>query len=1051
GSSTVLVEVEGHGRDEIFEDLDLTRTLGWFTTSHPLRIEIAGGSGVEWLRSLKEQVREAGRRGIYFGMLRYLSGEPHLRESLRARSRAEVSFNYLGQLDLVLKEGALFRAAKERPGEMRSGREQRRHLIEINGSVLNGRLHLGWTYSEHVHRQETVEKAANRTLEVLRELIAGSRSVGPRPYTPSDFPLAALNQQRLNQLLAADPDLEDIYPLSPLQKAMLFHALSGMKSEALFEQLSCRLRGRVDLAAFRRAWQGLADRHPILRTSFDWSESDEPVQVVHRQVKLPIADLDWRAVTREEQDLRYRALVQADREQGFDLTKPPLMRLTLVRIDDEHYRLIWSHHHLVLDGWSTPLILQEVFASYEAFRQGREPEMKDGAPYREYIGWLKRQDPQRAEAYWRERLKGFTRPTQLWIDRDSGSRVGREERSEVRQTKMSSEATARLQGIAKRHRLTINTILQGAWGLFLSKYLGEDDLVFGTTVSGRPVDLPGSESIIGPFINTLPVRMRIPFESSLRSWLLELQREQTEYGQYMYSSMVEQYSEIPLGMALYESILIYENYPAASPDRNRERLLEVSEVQAPVRTKYPLTIVSGPGSELALSIVYDLRRYDGREISRFLTHFQNLIERISDNPEQPIWSLSLLSETEQSQLLAQWSGTRSAEADNPYLHRRFEGRAEKSSDSVAVILGEEHVTYGHLNARADRLATQLLELGAGPEVRVGISPGLSSRLPEVLLGILKAGATCLAPEPPSEEGDENRQLSPPEPEAFLMVTPHTPVAGEPGAETRIVRFESSRELVEGRNETASANPVAEGNLALIACTSGTTGRPRRVMLTHRGLSNQVLGLAEAVGLSEEDRVLWRGVLSTNLSIWELFAPLLAGGCLIAVPPAASQNPGLLLRLMAEEQITTACLTPATHALLLREGAGHDGRMAGRVVLSGEMFYRPAGQAFCGRSSASLFNVYSVGEGSGAVTVEVCDRQSERTIVPIGRPLADTQAYLLDRHLEPVPAGVMGEIWIGGAGLARGYAEHPERTAESFRPNPFAQNPGERMFRAQDLG
>ncbi|HKX31463.1 MAG TPA: condensation domain-containing protein, partial [Blastocatellia bacterium] len=330
-------------------------------------------------------------------------------------------------------------------------------------------------------------------------------------------------------------------------------------------------------------------------------------------------------------------------------------------------------------------------------------------------------------------------------------------------------------------------------------------------------------------------------------------------------------------------------------------------------------------------------------------------------------------------------------------------------------------------------------------------PGLSSRLPEVLLGILKAGATCLAPEPPSEEGDENRLSSPPESEAFLMVTPHTPVAGEPGAETRIVRFDSSRELVEGRNGTTSTNPVAEGNLALIAYTSGTTGRPGRVMLTHRGLSNQVLGLAETVGLSEEDRVLWRGVWSTNLSIWELFAPLLAGGCLIAVPPAAAQNPGLLLRLMAEEQITTACLTPATHALLLREGAGHDGRMAGRVVLSGEMFYRPAGQAFCGRSAASLFNVYSVGEASGAVTAEVCDRQSERTIVPIGRPLADTQAYLLDRHLEPVPAGVMGEIWIGGAGLARGYAEHPERTAESFRPNPFAQNPGERMFRAQDLG
>jgi amino acid adenylation domain-containing protein/non-ribosomal peptide synthase protein (TIGR01720 family) len=682
---TVSVEMEGHGREEIVNDVDLTRTIGWFTVLYPIKLEVRGRNNIELLRNLKEQIRESARRGIYFGMLKYLSEDSDLRERLRALPQAVISFNYLGQLDLVLKEESLFRGAIERTGETQSRKEKRRYLIEINGSVIGGRLNLIWTYSENIHRRETIEAVAERTMEVLREVVAGSRSTTERPYALSDFPLATIDQRKLDQLMSTGNDIEDIYALSPLQKAMLFHNVFGSNPQTLFVQLTCFLRGKVDLSAFKKAWQRLVRRHTILRTAFLWEELDDPVQVVHRQVVIPVEYMDWRQITREEQERRFEVLVESDRWRGFDLADPPLMRLSLIRLGDELYRFIWSHHHLLLDGWSSPLLLQEFFLLYRAYRQGEEPVMEESAPYREYIAWLKRQDSHKAEMYWREKLKGFSRPTRLWIDRGI---VGSADEGEVykdQQVNLSSEATARLESFVRQHHLTINTVLQGAWALVLSKYSGEEDIVFGTTVSGRPVDLPGSESIIGPFINTLPVRMKIPFRSSILSWLSEIQSDQIEYGQYAYGSLVEQYSEVPLGIPLYESILIFENYPKGDGTGKRE--VEISDVRSPVRTKYPLTIISGPSSELLLSVAYDQRRFDDSDISRLLGHLQKIIEVIGQNSEEVVWPVSPLSEGEQEQLLAGWIERKALERVKEEEREGERGRREKGSPYEEMLCG----------------------------------------------------------------------------------------------------------------------------------------------------------------------------------------------------------------------------------------------------------------------------------------------------------------------------------------------------------------------------
>jgi amino acid adenylation domain-containing protein/non-ribosomal peptide synthase protein (TIGR01720 family) len=1050
GERTALLEVEGHGREEIVKDVDLTRTVGWFTTLYPVRVELQGENNVELLRNVKEGIREASARGIYYGLLKYLSEDSDLRERLRALPQPEISFNYFGQLDLVLRKESLFRGAKENPGESRSQKENRRHLIEINGSVMGGRLQLIWTYSENVHRKQTIEVVAERAVEILREIVAESRSIGARPYTPSDFPLAKLTQQRLDHLLNASREIEDLYALSPLQKGMLFHTISGLNQQALFLQLTCNLRGRIDFSAFKKAWRRLVERHSILRTSFEWEDLEDPVQAVHRRVEMPIDYHDWGSLAREEQTRRFEELLRADREQGFDLLNPPLMRLSLIRLADDLYRLVWSHHHLLLDGWSSSLILQEVLTFYEAYERGEELAPAGGAPYRDYIAWLKRQDIKKAEDYWREKLRGFNRPTNLWIDRGLRRLSTREEVYEDRRVMISGEATAKLQAFARQRRLTINTILQGAWGLLLGKYSGEEDVAFGTTVSGRPVDLPGSESIVGPFINTLPVRMKIPFRSSLLSWLSDIQHDQIELGQYAYSSLVEQYSEIPLGAPLYESILVFENYPVDRSSENREQQLEIGDVHSPVRTKFPLTFVSGPYPELPLLIAYDLRRFDGPDISRLLEHLQNILEGIVNDPGQPIWSLSLWSRTEQNQLLAGWKGAERIDADDSYIHHRFETQAMKSPDAIAGIFGQEQVSYRELNTRANQLAAHFQSQGVGPEVGVRIYLEPSLALVVGLLGVLKAGGIGVILEPGAPADRLSTVSLPPNLGASLLLTQQSLIGEALETRSEIIKIDSDWEIISRQSGTSPDSRVEAENLAFITSTSGSTGEPKLVTITHRGLRNQLLGMEEVVSLSDEDRVLHKCRLSIEFLTAEVLWPLLAGAQLAMAGAEACRNRDSLLELIAEQQITTADFTPSIYSLLIREEKLGACSSLRRIILSGERVCRRIQEETVAGLDVELYNLYSVSEVSGGIMIGDCTGRLEGEIAPIGRPWANTQIHLLDSHLQPAPEGVAGEVWISGEGLARGYSYDPELTAERFIPNPFSGVIGARMFGTRDV-
>ncbi|MBD2040608.1 condensation domain-containing protein, partial [Microcoleus sp. FACHB-672] len=630
-------------------------------------------------------------------------------------------------------------------------------------------------------------------------------------------------------------NIAEFYPLSPIQQGILFHTLYQPKSSVYFGQLLCTFQGRINVASFKESWQQVINRHSILRTAFVWEGLKEPIQVVCKQVNLPWEHLDWRALSSIKQQAHLETFLKKDQKRNFELTSAPLIRITLIQLEENTYQFIWSHHHLILDGWSLPLILKEVFAFYDAFCEGKELNLARPRPYRDYIAWLHRQDLSAAEFFWRETLKGFTAPTPLLVDQNLSLSYPENEQGE-REISLSPSITAALQSLARQHQLTLNTLVQGAWALLLSRYSGEEDVVFGATVSGRPPDLLGAESIVGMFINTLPMRVSMPAEASILSWLKQLQFQQVELREYEYSPLVEiqhQWSQLPHNIPLFESIIVFENYPVDPALREHISHLEICDVRSHDSTNYPITVTVFAQSELTLKILYDCRRFDADTITRMLGHFQTLLEGIVANPVERISELPLLTPAEQHQILIEWNNTQTDYPHDRCVHQLFEAQVELTPDAVAAVFQDKQLTYGQLNARANQLANYLRSLGVGPEVFVGICLERSLEMMVAILGILKAGGAYVPLDPayPSERL------------GFILEDAQTPVLLTqthlieifPQHSAQVVCLDTDWETIAQYNEENPVNIADTSNLAYIIYTSGSTGKPKGTMIPHQGL------------------------------------------------------------------------------------------------------------------------------------------------------------------------------------------------------------------------
>ncbi|AXQ55558.1 amino acid adenylation domain-containing protein [Streptomyces koyangensis] len=631
GRGRVVIALEGHGREDLFEDEDLSRTVGWFTSYFPVALTASPAQGPgDLLRSVKEQLRAVPGRGLSYGALRYTAAVRELAE----QPLPQLSFNYLGRFGGTRADGPLRSVSgiglHQDPGSSRM------HLIDVVCSVRDGRLEFTWSYGEGVHRRATVERLAHRMTERLTELVAHCAAPGVGGRTPSDFPLAGLDQETLDQLVGDGRDVEDVYPLTPMQSGMVLHTLLDTDRGLYLEQNHIELAGVARPELLATAWQRIVDRTPVLRTAIVRQGVPEPLQVVRRQARIDVTTLDWRERDEAGRREATAAYLTADRARGLDLATAPLSRVAVALLGDDRVQLFWTFHHALLDGWSAMRLLAEVLAEYATLAGGGERTPRTPRPYREFVAWLLGQDHTEAERYWRRALAGWTAPTPLPCDhpRPPGHTSASSARAELRVR--DAEATA-LHTAARRAGVTMNTLVQGVWALLLSRWSGQDQVCFGATAAGRPAELDGVMDMIGLFINTLPVRVDADAGAPFDAWLRALQEQQAEARRHEHAPLhqLRRWAGMRGEEQLFDSVVIFENYPF-DQKLVSDFGLELVDIQADSGTNFPLNLIGYAADGLTLVLHHDPRLFEAATVRGLLDDLETVLTEIARDPHRTV-------------------------------------------------------------------------------------------------------------------------------------------------------------------------------------------------------------------------------------------------------------------------------------------------------------------------------------------------------------------------------------------------------------------------------
>ncbi|TBV12885.1 non-ribosomal peptide synthase/polyketide synthase [Stutzerimonas kirkiae] len=1050
GQASALLQLEGHGREELFEDIDLSRSVGWFTSAYPLRLTPAAEPGSS-LKAIKEQLREVPHKGLGHGVLRYLADD-ECRAAMARLPEARVTFNYLGQLDQGFGDAALFAPSLEPAGSQHDGEAPLNAWLTIDGQVLGGQLSLRWTYSERLYRAETVQRLAESYQIELRGLIEHCLVSGNGGITPSDFPLAHLQQTQLDALPLPYRQIEDIYPLTPMQEGLLLHTLLEPGTGIYFMQDRYRIDSAIDVARFEQAWRAVVARHEALRASFCWNAGEQMLQVIHRGAGDGVEFLDWSGLPEDGHESRLQALLEEERLSGFDLLQRPPLRLRLIRLGAGRHWFIMSNHHILIDAWCRSILMGDFLAIYQALGEGRVASLDNPPRYRDFIAWLQRQGLEPTRDYWRKLLAGFERPSHIPSDRpilhDNGGMLVGDLHS-----RLSRKQGAHLRELAQRHRLTLNTFAQAAWALVLRRYGGERDVLFGVTVAGRPASLPQMQQCVGLFINSIPVRVAMPEageELGVGQWLQRLFERNLELREHEHLPLVDiqQCSELPKGQPLFDSLFVFENAPVDASVLDGAQSLNARSESGRTHTNYPLTVVCYPGDELGLHLSYDRRFFDEPTIARLLADFQRLLLALGEHFDGRFADIPLLAEEERRQLLESCNRTaRDYPLQQGYAHL-FEEQAARHAQAIAASCQGEQWTYRQLSHKANHLAKRLHQAGVGEDVPVALLAERGLPLLGMIVGSLKAGAGYL----PLDPAHPARRLG------HILRASHAPLlvcslACQAQAEALLADWEDAPTLLVWDGEEDSRAPAIEvggEHLAYVIYTSGSTGEPKGVMVQQAGMLNNQLSKIPCLGLEASDVIAQTASQSFDISVWQFLTAALCGARVDIVPDEIAQDPAALLRHVAATGISVLESVPALIQGLLGEGVENLGSLRWLLPTGEAMPPNLARQWLQRYPQVPLVNAYGPAECSDDVALFAVDEVSTRgAYLPIGTATDNNRLYLLDDELLPVALLAQSELFIAGTGVGRGYLGDPQRTAASFLPDPFAAD-GSRLYRSGDL-
>jgi len=1001
----VMIELEGHGRHAADNNIDLSETVGWFTVRYPITFDarnISFDSVANTLASVPDQ-------GIGYGVLRYLKEE-------LAFEHPQLVFNYLGQINSNNSEWQLI---KDGVGQCRHPDSIRRQLIEVTAQIREGELHISWQYPE-----ELTNKLQGVLLYFKHQLNNSLKN--KNDHIESFLLPQAIKQAKRQEVIQ--------YPLTPMQQGMFLDSVSTSGS-IYFNQTAVELNGKLNIKAFMNAWQKTIDAEQILKAGFEEHSDQAPTQWFAENATLPICHHNWTDHPLESQIQKLDALCRDDRNKGFVLNKPPLMRLHIITVDVDKNWLIWSRHHIIVDAWCSSLVIKDVMHRYLNLMGQTSSNPIIRPPFSDYLLWLAKQNVTQSKAFWKKELKGFQTPIHLMKGKVHDT-------FHLEDHVLSSDLTQSIKALAKKCGVTLNAVIQAAWAQTLAHHSSQKDIVFGMTTSGRPAEMENANDIIGIFINTLPVRIKLNPMMNIKTLLQDIHQQGARLREFEYTPLTDIIAESELNrdQSLFESLLVFENEAMSEKSQISEHLT-VNPLQAYERNSLPLSITVMPRDEMILRVGCDGEKLSYDHVLDMIVSFQAILGAMVSDQTTLVGnivatmsnSLSLSIVTSNKQ---EWDASWT-------LENQISSIALRYSDNIAVTDYGVSLTYSQLIKRSRHVAQSLVEQGIGADSTIAVYQQRTADLLVSLLAIYWTGAAYIPLDPNQPQDRLKLILEEADPALIIIDDEQLPLKYKYAMSTLSSLLST---CLYNENWHINYSKPHPEQLAYIIFTSGSTGRPKGVQISRSAFANFLQSMMVLTNIKHKDRLLAVTTIGFDIAGLEMFLPLLCGAQIYIASYDETRDGSRLATLITQKMITFMQATPTTWQMLAEQERLNWSALT--VLSGGEALPVPLAK-YIVKNKAHLFNVYGPTETTVWSSIEQIDEQ--RALSPtLGLPIANTDFYILDEWLNPVAKGAEGVLYIGGLGLARGYLGQADLTANAFLPDPFSLSSGMRMYDTGDV-